>query len=368
MDELELVRLHEDGEHLVLGRADGDRFVLPITEALRAAVRRDRPHLEHLRAEGERNLTPREIQARLRAGDDVEDVADAAGMAVEHVRRFAGPVVAEQEFVVERVRGSRQGHDDDAPTIAELAEQRFAARDVDPGSVTWSAARDAGSPWVVTASFEIASGPRTARWSYDPSSRALLALDDEARWLSQPEGEPDRSPGAQAVFDVDASPRRGPDTTRTDGTDDLLDDLGRRRGVRARSEPSGADATQEPFEGFGPRTLLDGPGSDPVPPPPPSTGATVVRLPSVRHPDAEDRARPPGAPEPDEPRDAGDATRDERHDAPHDTTRGANDGSGGGADRSSPRPGPRDARKGRNRSRAKVPSWDEIVFGARPEH
>ena len=28
---------------------------------------------------------------------------------------------------------------------------------------------------------------------------------------------------------------------------------------------------------------------------------------------------------------------------------------------------PRDTRKGKNRTRAKVPSWDDIVFGARPE-
>ncbi|MBE9941252.1 DUF3071 domain-containing protein, partial [Cellulosimicrobium cellulans] len=34
---------------------------------------------------------------------------------------------------------------------------------------------------------------------------------------------------------------------------------------------------------------------------------------------------------------------------------------------STTRPPAREARKGKNRSRAKVPSWDEIVFGARPE-
>ena len=119
MDELELVRLHADGEHLVLSGPGGARFVLPITESLRAAVRRDRPHLEHLRAEGERNLSPREIQSRLRAGDDVDAVAAPAGLPVEHVRRFAGPVVAEQEYVADQVRRSRPGHDDDAPTLDE---------------------------------------------------------------------------------------------------------------------------------------------------------------------------------------------------------------------------------------------------------
>ena len=43
MGELELVGLHDDGEHLVLSGPDGQRFRLRIDEPLRAAVRRDRP-------------------------------------------------------------------------------------------------------------------------------------------------------------------------------------------------------------------------------------------------------------------------------------------------------------------------------------
>ena len=50
MGELELVGLHEDGEHVVLAAPDGQRYRLRIDEPLRAAVRRDRPQLEQLRA------------------------------------------------------------------------------------------------------------------------------------------------------------------------------------------------------------------------------------------------------------------------------------------------------------------------------
>ena len=35
-------------------------------------------------------LTPREIQARIRAGEPLSDVARAAGMAVDWVEPFAG--------------------------------------------------------------------------------------------------------------------------------------------------------------------------------------------------------------------------------------------------------------------------------------
>ena len=57
MGELTLVGLDDDGEHVVLEGPDGQRFRLPIDEALRAAVRRDRPGLEQARA-GERSILP----------------------------------------------------------------------------------------------------------------------------------------------------------------------------------------------------------------------------------------------------------------------------------------------------------------------
>ncbi|MCR1981854.1 septation protein SepH [Cellulosimicrobium cellulans] len=372
MDELELVRLHEDGEHLVLRATGGAQFVLPITEALRAAVRRDRPHLEHLRAEGERNLAPREIQARLRAGDSVEAVAEAAGLGVEHVRRFAGPVVAEQEYVVERVRGLRPGHDEDSPTVGELVAQRLAARDVDAAAVAWSAARAHGSPWVVTATFEAGTGERTARWTYDPATRALQALDDEARWLSGTDAPRDPAPGAVAVFDVDAT-ARGARGLRSappadDGTAELLDDLSQRRGVRPRKDPTPAGDTvgQEPFEGFGPlapgnraQDEPEGGFSGGLP-----AGATVVHLPTIRPQQSPvvadasaDGHDEPARPETDAPGQAGTA----------DDAASPSDADADGSASAARPQAAREARKGKNRSRAKVPSWDEIVFGARPE-
>lgn len=379
MDELELVRLHEDGEHLVLGGTGGAQFTLPITEALRAAVRRDRPHLEHLRAEGERNLAPREIQSRLRAGESVESVADAAGLAVEHVRRFAGPVVAEQEYVVDRVRSSRQGHDEDSPTVGELVAQRLAARDVEPAAVEWSAAREPGALWVVTAAFEVGSGRRAARWTYDPSSRALHALDDEARWLSGTDAPQDPTPGSVAVFDVDATSRgsrgvRGRPQA-DDGTAELLDDLSQRRGVRPRKDPPGLTdvSGQEPFEGFGPQV-----GDEPAEQAGPAAPvATVVHLPRVRPRDLEETtpAADPGTGSADDDANAareargtaGSADDGPASQAPERRAPAARDRADGEPASGARPQGPREPRKGKNRTRAKVPSWDEIVFGARPE-
>src|SRR5450759_1817170 len=98
MRELRLVAVSDDGSHLVVrsNEPDGEQFRLPLDERLRAAVRRDVPRLSQLEIRRESSLTPREIQARLRAGESPEDVAQAAGVPVERVTRFEGPVLAER--------------------------------------------------------------------------------------------------------------------------------------------------------------------------------------------------------------------------------------------------------------------------------
>ncbi|MBE9926811.1 hypothetical protein G8C93_13035, partial [Cellulosimicrobium cellulans] len=139
-----------------------------------------------------------------------------------------------------------------------------------------------------------------------------------------------------------------------------------RRGVRPRKDPAPAGDTvgQEPFEGFGPlapgsreQDEADGGFSGGLP-----AGATVVHLPTIRPPQgpvavdaSEDGHAEPGRPETEPSGAAG--TED---DAPS-----ASDADGAAS--AARAPAAREARKGKNRSRAKVPSWDEIVFGARPE-
>jgi hypothetical protein len=115
MHDLRLVGVHDDGEHLVLGDAEGQRFLLSVDEALRAAVRRDRAHLGQLQIEMGGGLRPREVQARVRAGATAEDVAAACGWPLDRVRRYEGPVLAERAHVADlarevtlRRRGSEQ--------------------------------------------------------------------------------------------------------------------------------------------------------------------------------------------------------------------------------------------------------------------
>ncbi|MBX9244770.1 DUF3071 domain-containing protein, partial [Actinotalea ferrariae] len=328
MSELRLVGLHDDGEHVVLEGPDGQRFSLPIDDALRAAVRRDRPQLEQVRAEQRGVIPPREIQARIRAGSTAEDVAEQSGMPVGMVRRYEGPVLAEREHVAGQAQGTRIGHDPGAPVLGDLVTDRLATRGVDDASLRWDAYRAGAGPWTVEVAFDAAGSTRSARWTFEPSTRTLRAVDDEARWLSETELAEGPIPRRHlaavpgGVFDVevdaalrpllasvDLPPETPPAEPEPDPTHALLDDLSGRRGVRqpvdeGDDEPEDA----EEFEGFGPQHAFDfdrpgatTPGPVPAAHPPASrpdlaVDATVLELPAQarRSParTGEDDARP----------------------------------------------------------------------------
>src|SRR5260221_3427933 len=99
MQELRLVAESEDGGYAVLvvpGRSG--RFARPMDERLRTVARGQFSRLAQYEIEVESPLRPKEIQDRIRAGETAEEIADAAGLPVERIRRFEGPVLAEREF------------------------------------------------------------------------------------------------------------------------------------------------------------------------------------------------------------------------------------------------------------------------------
>ena len=53
-------------------------------------------------------LSPKAIQARLRAGDTPDAVARAAGTSVTHILRWYQPIKAEQDQLIDIVRGAVQ--------------------------------------------------------------------------------------------------------------------------------------------------------------------------------------------------------------------------------------------------------------------
>ena len=274
MHDLRLVGVHEDGEHLLLSNAEGERFLLTVDDALRAAVRRDRPHLGQLQIEIEGGLRPRDVQARIRAGATADEVAALAGWPVEKVRRYEGPILAEREHVAGLARDVRLRRRGGSVTLGAEVARRLAARGVDPDQVRWDSWRVEGDPWTIVVTFPAGGRERSARWHLDLAGRSVTPGDDEARWLSedQPEGEgplagarlsavslsPAGTPGSGHVYDVEVDGGIGAADTGTwsSRSGEALDLVGamraRRqagRGSRRRPASHGSTAGAHDEEG-----------------------------------------------------------------------------------------------------------------------
>lgn len=185
MPELRVVAVSNDGTRLVLKAADSTEYTLPIDERLRAAVRNDRARLGQIEIEVESHLRPRDIQARIRAGASAEEVAQFAGIPVDRVRRFEGPVLAERAFMAERARKTpvRRPGENTGPQLGEAVQERLLLRGADKETVQWDSWRRDDGTWEVLLVYRVAGEPHSASWTYDPPRRLVQAVDDEARSL-----------------------------------------------------------------------------------------------------------------------------------------------------------------------------------------
>jgi hypothetical protein len=180
MRTLRLVALSDDGQSLVLTSADADgseeRFVLPIDERVRAAARGD-ARLGAIEDLGN-TLPPRVIQARIRAGETPEQVAQASGTRVERIMRFAHPVLQERARIAEQAREARVRLSEGTPNVSlqRFMTERLRLLGADIDAVRWDAYRgDAG--WLVTAAWRAGAKSGTTLWSYDIPARVVSPVD-----------------------------------------------------------------------------------------------------------------------------------------------------------------------------------------------
>ncbi|HEX6527676.1 MAG TPA: septation protein SepH [Streptosporangiaceae bacterium] len=190
MQELRFVSVSEDGRYAVLavpGRSA--RFMLPIDERLRAVALGQTSRLAQYEIEVESPLRPKEIQARIRAGETVEEIADAAGIAVERVRWFEGPVLAERAYIADQAQAAsvrRPGESAPGARLGEITSERLAATGADPDDVQWDARKRGDGNWQVQLTFTTGGRLHVAEWVFDPRRRHVVPADDTAARMSLP--------------------------------------------------------------------------------------------------------------------------------------------------------------------------------------
>lgn len=306
MVHLTLTGLSEDGTRLLLVGESGEEFTLSVDARLRAALRGDSPR--RLEKTMDSTLRPRDIQARIRAGETPEAVAEAAQTSVERIMPYAGPVLAERAHVAERAQRSsvrRKAGEAGARTLGEAVIAQLQPHGVAGSSLPWDAWRREDGRWTLQTAYTAGGRSGTAVFTFDAPGNYVVTENDDARWLV-----------GEAVEEPDEPAARPDDLSRA-----------RRRRLTAVGDeelPLGDDAIEIANEGA---------AADLSPTPEPLADEPAAR----DHPPVEPDEEVAGEPE---------APQESPEQSPEEPP-----------EQAAPR------RSARRKGRASVPSWDEIMFG-----
>ncbi len=176
MQDIRLV--DNDGEYLNLETQGGEKFRLVLDDSLRSAIKRDASNqLDTV------SISPREIQDEVRAGATAEEVAEKHSVPLDYVEKFALTVVDEIGHIIASAQTVRISVEADRYSEAtqvefgEILEGRL--KRAGAKNVVWSATKVEGSPWVVSVSYELSEGGKSAAWSFD-QRKLVLSPENEA--------------------------------------------------------------------------------------------------------------------------------------------------------------------------------------------
>ncbi|KRB37792.1 septation protein SepH [Microbacterium sp. Root180] len=189
MEQLKVIGTEDDS--LVLATESGERFALAVDEVLRIELRRARRERDgDVQAA---RPSPREIQSHIRAGLSADEVASLLGARVEDVIRFEGPVLAEREHVVGQALAVPVllGGDFESDANATFGTA-VRAKLAEAGAIAerWTSWKD-HTGWIVKLEFTANDVDHDARWGFDPRRSTLSPLNADAIQLSRQGSLPD---------------------------------------------------------------------------------------------------------------------------------------------------------------------------------
>jgi hypothetical protein len=135
-------------------------------------------------------LSPKDIQARIRAGASVEQVASAAGESISRVERFAHPVLLERSRAAELATAAHPVLADGPAvlTLLETVTSALISRGLDPESTNWDAWRNEDGRWTVQLAWKAGRSDNVAHFRFSPGAHGgtATAFDDAAAELIDP--------------------------------------------------------------------------------------------------------------------------------------------------------------------------------------
>ena len=246
MRPVRFVALSEDGHSFVLTDEVGRLLALPIDERVSGALRSDRAGAAAAAPAGvatvantAASLSPRDIQARIRSGESAEGVARIAGVPVDRVLRYAGPVLQERAMLAQHARRTKLRSTEKNSTLADVVDSRLGQHGVDAEKIAWDAYRRDDGTWRIVATWPSGKATAQAVWELDKTRQNVTPYDDMAQYLcterpmpiigqdapvaerpgrglappARPEhgrGDPGRTGGHEPMRPPADAPRRGP--------------------------------------------------------------------------------------------------------------------------------------------------------------
>jgi hypothetical protein len=221
MRKLNVVGLDVDGKRIICeADSSGEKFILLSDDRLRAAVRGEKTGSSSSQSDTEVQsvLRPKEIQAKIRAGASVEQVATAAGVDIGRVERFAHPVLLERSRAAELATAAHPVLADGPSvlTLLETVTSALVARGLDPDGTNWDAWRNEDGRWTVQMGWKAGLSENVAHFRFTPGAHGgtVTAFDDTACELIDPDfARPLRplAPVAQLDFEEPEPPAAAPE-------------------------------------------------------------------------------------------------------------------------------------------------------------
>ncbi|MEU6700293.1 septation protein SepH [Pseudonocardia sp. NPDC046786] len=184
MRALRVVGVTGDGSVVLEDPGRRERYTVPADEQLRAAARGDVTRLGQIAIELESQLRPREIQARIRGGASVDEVAAAAGVPTQKIERFAYPVLLERSRTAELAQSAHPQRADgpDSRTLGETVAHTFGLRGQDFTAAGWDSWKGEDGKWVVVLTWQTGRSDNAAHWSFQPGAHGgtVSPLDEHA--------------------------------------------------------------------------------------------------------------------------------------------------------------------------------------------
>src|SRR4051794_31735682 len=250
MRPVRFVALSEDGQAFVLADEVGRLLALPIDDRVHSALRPDHSHPTSVVETAASQLAPRDIQARIRSGESPDEVARVAGVPVDRVLRYAGPVLQERAMLAQHARRTRLKTSERGSSLAEVVDTRLGQHGIDTEKISWDAYRREDGTWRITATWPSGKATAQAIWELDKARQLVAPHDDMAQYLCTERGP--------QILDTPASEQHVPSRGATSRGDLSLRPDGVRSGgheiMRPESRPSAPERRP------GGRTL----GHDPI--------------------------------------------------------------------------------------------------------